>query len=361
MYLQNKLRLLNAIYAPDRLWFDPKWIVLGVNNICNLHCKMCDVGVKYNESNFFQNLMGSRPINMPLELTKRIIDQMSRYYPGCKLGFGFTEPLIYPHLIESLNYAKEKGLYTSITTNALNLNKFAPGLMEAELNELNISLDGTEAIHNEIRGHKSSFQRAIKGIDYLLEQNTSIKICVYCVITEWNIGNLIEFVDYFSSYDLERLGLLHMNFTTPKIAQAHNQDFGDSYPATSSNVSDINLEALDLALLWNEIREIKLKKTKYPILFSPEISSKDMLTTYYHHPEVFIGKRCMDIFSNLMIKSNGDVIPAHGRCYNLTIGNIYQEDINSIWHSKTIKAFRKTVNQAGGLLPACSRCCSALG
>jgi len=60
-----------------------------------------------------------------------------------------------------------------------------------------------------------------------------------------------------------------------------------------------------------------------------------------------------------MIKSDGSVIPAHGRCYNLTIGNIYNDDLNKIWNGEIIKKFRLNLNKNGGLLPACSRCCSS--
>ena len=60
-----------------------------------------------------------------------------------------------------------------------------------------------------------------------------------------------------------------------------------------------------------------------------------------------------------MIKSDGTAIPAHGRCYNLTVGNIYEENLTTIWNSPVLGAFRKDLMKAGGLLPACSRCCSA--
>ena len=325
MNLTEKLRTANIIYAPSKFQFDPKWIVLGVNNICNLHCKMCDVGVKYNESNFFQNLMGSRPINMPLDLIKKVIRHIGTHYPKCKLGYGFTEPLIYPHLLESLQYAKEHNIYTSITTNALNLPRFAQSLLDVELDEINISLDGLEETHNKIRGHKSSFQKAIKGIELL--KNSNIKISIYCVITEWNTEELSDFVEYFKNYPIHNIGFMHMNFTPDDLAETHNRLYANSYPATASNISDINVDQMDLSKLWEQINAIKSMNAPFPISISPDLSTKNLLHTYYHHPGVFIGKRCRDIFSNMMIKSNGDVIPAHGRCYNLTIGNLHQESL----------------------------------
>ena len=49
-------------------------------------------------------------------------------------------------------------------------------------NEINISLDGPAEIHNEIRGHKNSYQRAIEGIEVLMAQPKRPKISIYCVI-----------------------------------------------------------------------------------------------------------------------------------------------------------------------------------
>ena len=80
---------------------------------------------------------------------------------------------------------------------------------------------------------------------------------------------------------------------------------------------------------------------------------------FFRIPTEFIGKRCTDIFSSIMIKSNGDVIPAHGRCYNLVVGNLYKQELSQIWNSAVFSSFRKTVTKAGGLLPAFSRCCGA--
>ncbi|MGE5804222.1 MAG: radical SAM protein, partial [Ignavibacteria bacterium] len=181
-YIENmiieKLRTANVKLYPERIFYSPEWIVLGVNNICNLHCKMCDVGIEYSSSNFYKNLMGSHPVNMPLELIKLIFNQAADFYPGIKIGYAFTEPLIYPHLIESLFYAERKNLFTAMTTNALTLKQRAKDLCEAGLKEIFISLDGPEKIHNEIRGNKSSFQKAVAGIEELFSHEPHPQVSV---------------------------------------------------------------------------------------------------------------------------------------------------------------------------------------
>jgi radical SAM protein with 4Fe4S-binding SPASM domain len=354
----RKAKNVNQTLFPQKLFYGPEWLVLGVNNTCNLHCKMCDVGVDYNESNFFQNLVGTRPLHMPLDLFKKIADQASLYYPKTKLGYAFTEPLVYSQLYESLKYASSKNLFTSITTNALALKKWSDKLVDANLRELNISLDGPADIHNKIRGYSTSFEKAIEGIQYLISLEKRPSISIFCVITEWNIGRLKEFIDYFKKYPLKKIGFMHTNYTPDSIADLHNSQFGSLYHATASNMTDIQLDKYDLNILAEEIKEIKNSSYPFDVVFSPDINSFEELHSFYHQPEKLFGKKCHDIFNAVMIKSNGDVIPAHGRCYNLTIGNLYQQNLKQIWNSRVISKFRKDVSRAGGLLPACSRCCS---
>lgn len=359
MRFTNKLKSANAILQPRKLYYSPQWLVLGVNNICNLHCKMCDVGTSTEDTNFAVNLVGTQPMNMPLDLIKNIYDQAAISFPNTKMGYAFTEPLLYPHLIESIQYATEKKLYTSVTTNALNLKKHASDLCKVGLNEIMISLDGPEDIHNFIRGHKSSFQRAIEGIELLLENKSRPQISVFCVITEWNTSHLKTFIDFFAKYPLHQLGFMHTNFTPPTIAAYHNQNWGNKYPATVSNIEETQIEKTNLIELWTQIKAIKETRYSFPVTFSPELKSEDDLNKFYLQPEKLIGKRCNDAFSNIMIKSDGSVIPSHGRCYNLTVGNIYHNSLKEIWNSEKLGQFRKDLIKAGGLFPACSRCCSA--
>ena len=266
--VSNFLRKVNASRYPQRMFLPPKWLVLGVNNTCNLHCKMCDVGVNYTQSNFFENLMGSKPVHMPLTLFKKIADDASTYFPNVKLGYAFTEPLIYPYLAESLRYAQKKRLCTTLTSNGLGLKKWAADLDAAGLYELNLSLDGPEDLHNYIRGNENSFGKAIEGIEALASLNSRIKINIYCVITEWNVGRLGEFLNIMKKFPLARVGLIHSNFTPEHIAAHHNEIFGNLYPATASNITETKLDSIDINRLGAEIREIKKRTWSFPWIFS---------------------------------------------------------------------------------------------
>ena len=61
--LQRRLR--RALRGDDLARTDgicrasPEWLVLCINNFCNLHCKMCDVGRGEEGTVFYANLVGS--------------------------------------------------------------------------------------------------------------------------------------------------------------------------------------------------------------------------------------------------------------------------------------------------------------
>lgn len=361
MSLANKIKSANISLYPKHLFYAPHWVVLGVNNVCNLHCKMCDVGTQNLDSTFAQNLVGTQPLNMPEELTRKIIDNTARYFPKSKLAYAFTEPLVYPHLISTLEYAHEKGLYTALTTNALTLPHKAEKLVNAGLNQINVSLDGPEATHNEIRGHKRSFQKAIEGIERLKSLQNCPEVVVICAITEWNHDQLYEFATFFESLGIDTLAFMHTQYTTQTLADTHNEIWGQIYPATDSNVDLIDHSNIDLAVLADQIRKIKEANFSFKSYFSPDIDGEALLYTYYMEPEIFMGKRCHEIFQSVMVKSDGSVIPAHGRCFNLSLGNMNTDDLKQIWNSAIASKFRSDVSKAGGLLPACSRCCSGFG
>ncbi len=356
----KQFKKLNRKLLPKYQFYPPQWLVLGVNNLCNLHCKMCDVGTNSKETIFSTNLVGTHPMHMPLELFEKIVSQTVQYFPQTKLGYAFTEPLIYKYLEQSLELAQKNHLHTSITTNALWLEKKADLLCELGVKELFISLDGLPETHNEIRGHHQSFERAIAGIDKVLSKapNKRPQVSVYFVITQWNIEEIGAFADYLRDLPISRLGFMHTNFTPKSVADEHNFYYGQKYFATHSNVADMEVEKMDLDLLWTQIEHIKKTNYNYPIGFSPELSDKQALYQFYQQPKQFIGKQCQDVFKNMMIKSDGSVIPAHGRCYNLNVGNLYQQNLKQIWNSSTYGEFRSDLNKAGGLFPACSRCCS---
>ncbi len=357
--MKTTLKKLNRRAFPGHLFYPPEWIVLGVNNACNLHCKMCDVGLGNSETVFGRNLIGTRPMNMPLEMVKSIVDQLARSWSSTRLGFAFTEPLIWPPLVDAVAYAEGRGIGTAVTTNGLTLDDLAEPLSDAGLTELYLSLDGTADVHDRIRGRQGAFGRAMTGVEKMLGRNTLPRISIFCVITPWNIDDLEPFLKEMATLPLETVGFMHTNFTTQKVADTHNALWGQNYPATPANIGPFDPEDMDLNKLQEAVTDLEAFSAPFDISFSPELGTIEQLEQFYRRPEVLIGSSCSDIDRTLMVKSDGRAIPCHGRCYDLTIGNIAEQTLTEIWNTGAIAALRRALRSAGGLLPPCSRCCSA--
>ena len=356
----DRIRAANERVFPDHLFLGPRNIVLGVNNFCNLRCLMCDVGTDNNETNFGGNLMGSKSRSMPIDLFRHIADEVAEFCPTAQLAFVFTEPLAWMPLGSALQYAQKKGIQTAVMTNGLLLPRRAPELA-GFCASLGVSLDGTERIHDHIRRRQGSYLKAVEGIRNLSALDPRVQIGVFCTITEWNVGHLKEFMSAMAVLPIQSVGLIHNNFVTHAQADEHNLVFDGLFHATPSSVFEANPQSIDLELLAKELGEIS--RTSYPfrVIIQPRCTELNDLQTYYHRPEVRIGKRCRDAFSILMIDSDGEAIPAHGRCFRFPIANIRDTSLGKIWNHRALSSLRKTLCGAGGLMPACTRCCGGFG
>jgi MoaA/NifB/PqqE/SkfB family radical SAM enzyme len=357
--MRGRLRALNERFLPRRLMFGPQCVVLGVNNFCNLRCVMCDVGTGDDQTNFGANLVGSTARSMPIELFRRIADQIVEHYPHASLALAYTEPLAWAPLLEALDYARILGVRTALTSNGLLLPAKAEALARTGLTELAISVDGPAEVHDAIRRRKGSYARAVEGIRTFTAQPGAAPVAVYCTITERNVGRLRDFLDGVADLKLRRVGLIHNNFVTPELAALHNHTFGERFLATASNVFEADPTAIDIEALSIELTRIAATRYPFPVMIQPNVTDADGLEAYYRNPERPFGRRCTDIHRLLMIDSDGEVLPANGRCYRFPIANVRTESLKEIWNHPSLAAARQALNEAGGLLPACSRCCGA--
>jgi MoaA/NifB/PqqE/SkfB family radical SAM enzyme len=248
-----------------------------------------------------------------------------------------------------------------VTTNGLLLMRHVDDLAHGRCRDLAVSLDGPEAVHDAIRRHPGSYARAVEGIEALAAKPGAPDISVYCTITELNVGSLRPFLREMSRLPLKRVGLLHNNFVTEDQAEAHNVQYVGPLHATASNVFLTDPARIVLPLLAEELQEIERTAWPFQTLIQPRLSSLEALETYYRRPEIPVGRACHDASRMLMIDADGDAIPVHGRCFRFPIGNIREQSLASIWNHHQLADLRRALHRAGGLLPACSRCCSGFG
>ena len=365
-----RLLLGDDLERPDGLCREaPEWLVLVVNNFCNLHCRMCDVGLGESPSVFFKHLVGEDRRNMSVELLQRILAQASRFRPRPRVGLAYTEPLIHPRIVELSEAVTRGGFFCAVTTNGYRLPELADALVDAGLDQLTVSVDGPRDVHDRVRGTSGSFDRIRRGLERLRERRRfrgarRPRVLISFTITDLGVGHLVDFANDVLAFGAAGINVSHPNFISSEMAAAHNRRHPELGVAPS-NQGPMDLSALDAGLLWREIQEIKSwarAPGHPPVTVVPDLPTPDAVAGYYRRPSDFVGgRRCSDPWRMMMVKTDGTVIPAHGRCYDVPVGNVERQSLSEIWNAPRFRDFRVTLREAGGSLTACARCCGVIG
>jgi len=337
----------------------PLTLYWSVNSVCNLRCKMCDVGAANPDSNFFANLrIDGKLREIAIDRFRSVIDEVAPTKP--MIAITSTEPLMYKPLAEAIAYCTERKLETTVTTGGYLLPQRAEDLAVAGLTRLAVSIDGPPDIHNDIRGRKDSFERSIEGIRKFRDASTSrghkSEVMVSFTITNLNFGALVDFYKATRDAGADRLNFTYMSFVTPELADAHNAVWGDKYRATVNCLNaDTDPARVDIEVLHRQIQEVKaLDADRGMAAFLPDFGLAD-LQKFFHEPNRFMSRtRCVVTWFVAEIIASGEVIP-YTRCYHVPLGNINDEPFMQIWNGSKARAWRQSL-RAEKRFPACTRC-----
>lgn len=182
----------------DRDKFHLQWHIL---NSCNLRCLHCyDWKNKVTELTFGQ--IQSVIDNYVLFLKKMEMDG--------EISFTGGEPFSYPLLQELLAYTKNQDVFISISILSNGTIFISDQMMNLLINHgagVQISIDGTKEIHDQIRG-MGSYLRSIENIKKLL--TAGIPISIHCVLMKRNVKNIPLFVEEMEKIGVERINFSHL-------------------------------------------------------------------------------------------------------------------------------------------------------
>lgn len=134
----------------------PTHVDIEVSVSCQMQCPMCRRR---------QMPKGALTGIMRMDLYKKIIDECSeRGAYSIKLSWR-GEPLLNPHIVEMVRYAKMKGIRdVAFLTNGERLNeRLSEDLIDAGLDWISISVDGTGATYEKIR-YPSTYNGIVKKV-----------------------------------------------------------------------------------------------------------------------------------------------------------------------------------------------------
>lgn len=156
-------------------------VTIDITTDCNLKCKHCRLEkIRYN---------------MSLREIEIVCKKLKEYQTNCVFISG-GEPTFRKDIVKLIKLVKNYIPVITLNTNATLLNReLIENLINAGVNYFQVSLDGLENEHNEIRG-KGNFKKTINNIKLLCEYSDKINVHISCVISMLNINMMEEFVKY---------------------------------------------------------------------------------------------------------------------------------------------------------------------
>lgn len=322
---------------------------------CNLRCKMCG---QWGQSGTSQVQQAKNFLD--IKKLKQLIDECQSHKPEIYIWGG--EPTLHPNFAEFIKYTKLKKLTTTINTNGILLEKYADDILRNKIDSLDISLIGTKKIHNSIVQIPGAFEKVIKGLNLIYEKSKHYKYkpLIKAIITLDNdnlndIENLLQEIEKKSTIDMSIIQLGW--FTNQEIGKKYEKRMQQEFKISGSSWKGFQDEqTYERAEKVQElIKNIKSNKNyKKPVLFFPNLKTKDISKYYQNHQELFNYKKCGAINREIDIRHNGDVVIC-ADYPDYIIGNLNSQTILQVWEGERLKEFRKSVKKK--LLPICSRCC----
>jgi radical SAM protein with 4Fe4S-binding SPASM domain len=332
----------------------PACVDIELTSRCNLRCPMCwfhgqaGVGDRYEAS------------EMTTSDVTRIIDQVKRYRP--RVYFGGAEPLIRPDFIAVVRYARERELPVAFTTNATLLEReISENLIDLGVDQINVSLDGTEEMHDEIRS-RGSFRRATSNVRQLLEARRARGarrplVAVNLTVNPLVAGHLrdaIQDIQEETGGELDLLTIHHLWFVTVAELRAHQEAVGKALRRSAPGAASHCISyagTLDSAALADEISGLEAFERLQSF---PALEGTGVLRFYSEGYRS--GRRCVAPFQAVVIKPNGDVVFCPDEWIDdYVLGNVRTDSFDRIWSGPEARRFRSALLWRGSFA-ACQRC-----
>lgn len=278
---------------------------------CNLACPECPSGLKQ-----FTRNEG----NLKTEFFKEIINQVSKH--SFYINFYFQgEPYINPNFLDMVNYAQQKKIYTSTSTNAHFLDKkTAINTVKSGLDRIIISIDGTTQDTYSSYRKNGDLNKVIEGAKNIIEAKKELNSKTPYVIFQFLVVLPNEHqIDDAKNLSKE-IGVNEIRF---KTAQVYN--YKDGNPLIPS------IE----------------KYSRYKQLADGSYKLKNKMLN-----------ECWRMWSSCVITWDGKVVPC---CFDKDAKHVFgtlnkNNLLLNIWKSSAYNNFRKSVLTKRNEIDICKNC-----
>ncbi|RMF94391.1 MAG: radical SAM protein, partial [Candidatus Schekmanbacteria bacterium] len=294
---------------------------------CNQRCAMCPQQ-KEKESED-SKIMTAIKCNKELEKEEiyKLADDAEE--AGIK-EFTITggEPFIRKDIIDILSYCSKKSFSLGLLSNGTLIDdEKAEKLVSLGVNNLQVSIEAGEEIHNKIRNQPNAFKLLLKALDrvnYEKEKQRKSKpiITFCCTISSLNAPYLSTLLDIAERYEAE-VNYGYLFYSTEEMDRKTNEIYNMGHSKEESQDISDELKRVDVEALSREIDKIYeiSEKKKIPVRFSPPLKG-DEIPKRFSDDSFAYAYKCFYPWYAVRVNPYGDVYPCS---MNITMGNIKDE------------------------------------
>ena len=257
------------------------------------------------------------------------------------------EALLNPNFFRFCEILQQQNINITLLSTGLTIKKNAEQILRW-VNDVIVSLDGNEEVHNYIRNIPNAFKKLKEGVQYIKTLKPNYRITARTVIHKLNYKNWSLIIDAAKEIGLNQISFLPADVSS----HAFNREVLWEIPRQH----EILLDEDDVADLKNTIDEIIIK---YKADFENKLIAESPDKLYkiyeyyaaYYNLNAFPYKKCNAPWVSAVIEADGNVRPCF---FHDKIGNIHENSFEKILNSKEAIAFRKNLDMDKNL--TCKKC-----
>lgn len=174
-------------------------VVWNCTPTCNLACSHC-----------YAAFAGEQKV-LTTAQAEAVIDDLAAFGVPVIL-FSGGEPLTRPDIRHLAEYAKEKGIRVTFSTNGTLIDDdWADWIQQLGVSYVGISIDGTEAVHDAFRRQEGAYRKSLAAIRRLRDRK--VKVGLRVTMTRDNVRSIPQIFDLMRTERVPRICLYHLVYT----------------------------------------------------------------------------------------------------------------------------------------------------
>ncbi len=314
---------LTSLPANDDMVKQLPIMVLMLKSDCNCRCTMCDIW------------KGNSSESLEYDGVKDLVKQLQSLDTH-EIVLSGGEPLMHREIESVCRLLSTMNFRVTLITTGLLLKRHAQWISKY-IDQIYISLDGPEKVHNSIRNIPGAYVKIKKGVEAVRHYRPDINIGARCTIQKQNYRYIGDTVDA-----ARELGMNTISFLA---ADVKAEVFGRTSDWKDNGIA---LTGTELSELEDILQQFFINyKNDFDSGFIVEDRNKlqTKLLDYYHALSTdrnFPGVDCNAPWVSAVVETNGKVRPCFfHKPYDEALDN---KSVNEIINSDTAKKWRKELD-----------------